>query len=297
MINILSISAQTKDNKPIIVFIDPGHGGDDPGKLAVQKGMKDEKVLNLAISTKLGDYIDERIEGTKVVYSRTTDSRKTLNEIVEMANTSNADYFISIHCNSNPDKNIHGTRTHIQNHDFKVSRSLAKLIEQEFSTRAGRKSRGIMDSKDRGKNLQVLQYTKMPGVLVECGFMSNSKEESFLNTDLGQDYIASAIFRAFRAHLIKADKYKEKRENIYKVQILASTAPVNFKKKRFKSLDMRIEEYVFKGRKYAYHYMVGREYDIDDAKKLRDKLISKGFEDAFIYPMSDGQLKINRVSR
>lgn len=300
ILSVISIpwtNAHLKKNKQIIIFIDPGHGGSDPGKLAVQAGMKDEKYLNLAIAIKLGNYIDQRIDDTKVIYSRTDDSSKSLDDVVEMANTSNADYFISIHCNSNPNEQIYGTRIHIQDYDFKVSHNLANLIEHEFSTRAGRKSRGIMDAQERGENYQVLQYSKMPGVLVECGFMSNLKEEIFLNSELGQDYIASAIFRAFRTHLLGADLYEETRDNIYKIQILASTTPIDFKEKRFLNLDMRIEEYVFKERKYAYNYMVGREYDIDTAKKLQKKIRKKGFKDAFIVPMIDGQLKINRVSR
>ena len=40
----------------------------------------------------------------------------------------------------------------------------------------------------------------MPSILVECGFLTNPKEEEFLHSDLGQDYIASAIFRAFRTY-------------------------------------------------------------------------------------------------
>ena len=47
----------------------------------------------------------------------------------------------------------------------------------------------------------------MPSILIECGFLTNPKEEDFLQTLVGQDYIASAIFRAFK-------KYKEGIENV-----------------------------------------------------------------------------------
>ena len=48
--------------------------------------------------------------------------------------------------------------------------------------------------------LYVISRTNMPSILVECGFLTNPKEEEFLHSDLGQDYIASAIFRAFRTY-------------------------------------------------------------------------------------------------
>ncbi|UZR92494.1 N-acetylmuramoyl-L-alanine amidase [Chondrinema litorale] len=283
--------------KTITVFIDPGHGGGDPGNEARQDGMKDEKHLNLEIATKLGNYISERITNTKIIYSRTTDSKISLDSRVERANKSGADYFISIHCNSNPNKAIFGTRTHIHSNKFASSKKLANIIEHEFSTRAGRKSRGVMDARDRGYNLQALQYTKMPGVLVECGFMTNPTEEKFLNSELGQDYIASAIFRGFRTFLDEENVKVEDRSTVYKVQIMASTTPVNLKESRFQKLDIRVEEYKFPGQTYQYRYMVGREYDLDIAKKLMAKLRKEGFKDAFVVSLKDGEYKTNRVSR
>lgn len=294
--SICSIKAQ-QQNRTIKIFIDPGHGGRDPGNEARQAGMKDEKVLNLAIAQKLGKYISERIENTKVIYTRQNDKKVSLDDIVELANKSKANYFISIHCNSNPNKAIYGTRTHIHSHKFSASKKLAFLIENEFKTRAGRKSRGVMDARQRGYNYQVLQYTSMPGVLVECGFMTNPTEEKFLNSDKGQDYIASAVFRAFRSFLESENVTVEDRSNIYKVQIMASTAPVNLKARQFQKLDSRVEEYKFPNQTYQYRYMVGREYDLEVAKKLMNKLRKEGFKDAFVVSLKDGQYKTNRVSR
>ena len=70
---------------------------------------------------------------------------------------------------------------------------LAELIETDFGKRVGRKSRGVKQS-----SLYVLWSTAMPSVLVEVGYLSNSKEEKELNIPLNQTYIASGIFRAFR---------------------------------------------------------------------------------------------------
>lgn len=70
---------------------------------------------------------------------------------------------------------------------------LAQNVEEQFSKRAGRKSRGVKQS-----SLWVLWNTAMPSVLIEIGYLTNPKEESELATEQVQDYIASAIFRAIR---------------------------------------------------------------------------------------------------
>ena len=77
---------------------------------------------------------------------------------------------------------------------------LAQLVENQFSARVGRRSRGV-----KQKGLLVLWKSYMPSVLVELGFLTNKEEEVFLNDDLGQVYMASAIFRAFRDYKIEVE--------------------------------------------------------------------------------------------
>jgi N-acetylmuramoyl-L-alanine amidase len=73
------------------------------------------------------------------------------------------------------------------------SLSLAANIENQFSTRVGRKSRGVKQGP-----FWVLWDTSMPSVLIETGFLSNQSEENYLNSESGRLYIASGIFRAIR---------------------------------------------------------------------------------------------------
>ena len=75
------------------------------------------------------------------------------------------------------------------------SQYLADLVEQEFKTRVGRKSRGVKQA-----GFLVLWRASMPAILVETGFLSNPSEARFLASEQGQDLIASAIFRAVRAY-------------------------------------------------------------------------------------------------
>ncbi len=70
---------------------------------------------------------------------------------------------------------------------------LADKIESQFKHRVGRRSRGVKQA-----GFLVLWRTSMPSVLVEVGYLTNPKEEKYLNDELGQTYIASGIFRAVR---------------------------------------------------------------------------------------------------
>jgi N-acetylmuramoyl-L-alanine amidase len=81
----------------------------------------------------------------------------------------------------------------MQNLYFEQSINFAAYVQNQFRDRASRKDRGV-----KQQGLLVLARTSMPGVLIETGFVTNPEEEKFLLSEQGQDYIASAIFRAFR---------------------------------------------------------------------------------------------------
>ncbi|HJZ39359.1 MAG TPA: N-acetylmuramoyl-L-alanine amidase [Bacteroidales bacterium] len=81
----------------------------------------------------------------------------------------------------------------MQNLYFEQSINMAALVQDQFRDRAQRKDRGV-----KQQGLLVLARTSMPGILVETGFITNPDEEQYLNSEEGQDLIASAIFRAFR---------------------------------------------------------------------------------------------------
>jgi N-acetylmuramoyl-L-alanine amidase len=83
----------------------------------------------------------------------------------------------------------------MQNLYFEQSINFAGLVQEQFRDRAQRKDRGV-----KQQGLLVLARTAMPGILVETGFITNPDEEEFLTSEMGQDYLASAIFRAFRSY-------------------------------------------------------------------------------------------------
>lgn len=75
------------------------------------------------------------------------------------------------------------------------SADFARKVEEQFKHRVKRVSRGVKQS-----GFLVLWQTSMPSVLIEAGFLSNPNEERYLRSDLGQTYIASGIYRAFKAY-------------------------------------------------------------------------------------------------
>lgn len=269
-------------SNPILIVIDPGHGGKDPGNLATSDSYYNEKNLNLMIALKLGEYLTDNLDNVEVVYTRQADIFVDLDDRVDLANQNNADYFISIHCNYSPKPHVNGTSTHIHSTDLKASYELAQSIENDFVTRAKRNSLGVFDANKRGRNLYVVQHTKMPSVLIECGFMSNTKEEKYLNSSEGQAYIASAIYRGVKKFIQNNHTVVDDRSTVYRVQISASKNPIYLNSHEFQKLDLRVEEYVFENQNYKYKYYVGWEYDLQSAKDIMYEVQKLGFPDAFI---------------
>ncbi len=112
---IFSLSISASFGPPIrdkvsIVVIDPGHGGKDPGALGPK--IKEKDVV-LAISLKLGKYIEDNCKDVKVIYTRDTDVFIPLDERANIANRNKADLFISIHANSLPKSKAIGTETFV----------------------------------------------------------------------------------------------------------------------------------------------------------------------------------------
>ena len=216
------------------VVIDAGHGGKDPGTRG--HGLL-EKDITLAVSLKLGAYLRGRL-GVHVEYTRRDDRFIELKDRGRIANERGGKLFISIHANSSGNAAASGTETFFiglhktdaarstmerenevvkmessqreyedmteealirmeltQSAYMQQSQELAVLIQDQFEERVKRKNRGVKQA-----GFYVLWGASMPAVLVELGFVTNRSEAAFLASERGQDYLASAIFRAVRAY-------------------------------------------------------------------------------------------------
>jgi len=348
-VNLLS---QTNSTKIKTIVIDPGHGGKDSGTLGTKRFKIYEKHVALAVSLKLGNYIAEEFPDVKIIYTRDTDVFLELNERTEIANKSNADLFISIHCDGFTNPKPSGASVFVmgmsklkanmdvamrensaiylednyqqkydgfdpksaesyivfslmQNTYLNQSLQIAEEVESEFSNRANRKSRGVKQAP-----FYVISRTNMPSILVECGFLTNPKEEEFLHSDLGQDYIASAIFRAFRSYkqnieitdeavnekpievvdtlkkeivAHKTNKIKNDLNLLYKIQIGTFLRSM-LNNKQF--TDLNAEEEKING---TFKYFVDAGNSKKEADRLKINLRNLGFKGAFIVAFLDGK--------
>ena len=92
------------------IVIDAGHGGKDPGAGGLEANEKD---VTLAVAAQLQEVLKEKMPELKVLLTRDNDSFVELHNRAEFAYANEADFFISIHCNSNPNKSAHGSETYV----------------------------------------------------------------------------------------------------------------------------------------------------------------------------------------
>lgn len=197
-----------------------------------------------------------------------------------------------------------------QNAFLDQSQTLSGLVQAQFKDRVGRVDRGPKQA-----GFLVISYTAMPAILIELGFLTNKEEEDFLQSDKGQDLLASAIYRAFKQYKqriegtdvrvepapVKADSTAvdtaratnaatppppPKDNGVhFKVQIVTSTKHIATEPKNFKGLQ-NVEELQVKD---VWKYMVGDERDMDGARKQLKLCKDKGYDGAFVVAFKDGE--------
>ncbi|BAB04685.1 N-acetylmuramoyl-L-alanine amidase [Halalkalibacterium halodurans] len=154
------------------IFLDPGHGGHDPG--AVANGLQ-EKDLVLTISKQIRDILTSEFDGVEVTMSRESDRFLSLTERANAANRCGADYFCSIHINAGGGT---GFETFIHPNPSRESGNAQNIIHPRILAE--------MNVRDRGKksaNFAVLRQTNMPAILTENLFIDNPADAALLKED------------------------------------------------------------------------------------------------------------------
>ena len=182
------IAKQLK-NKTIV--IDPGHGGNDTG--AQRHGVL-EKNLTLEIALKVREILREK-GLTNIIMTRSTDKTLTLSDRVDIANSNNADIYISIHINSSVKSEINGIETHYYSDSGYY---LAKVMHKQLMSNVVANDRGLFKSK-----FYVINHTEAPAVLLELGFISNEKERNLLMSKQRQTNSAQAIADGIVKYLLE----------------------------------------------------------------------------------------------
>lgn len=182
------ISSQLKGKT---VVIDAGHGGIDPGAV---RDVIFEKDINLSIALKVKEMLQHK--GIKVVMTRSEDKKISLEERVQISNDSNADLFVSIHQNAVEDNVTYGTQVWFEKAKDE-SGKLAKIMQKSIIESINGKDRGIQSN----QSLYVTKNTKVPSVLVECGFISSGTERELLQDNKYQEGIAKGIVNGISQYL------------------------------------------------------------------------------------------------
>ncbi|WP_111307446.1 N-acetylmuramoyl-L-alanine amidase family protein [Confluentibacter sediminis] len=331
-----------------IVVLDAGHGGKDPGNLG--NGYK-EKDIALSVTLKVGELLEKDPEidvvytRTKDVFIELKDRPKIANKakadlfvsihcnshrtqasgtetfVLDIAHTNQnfevakkeneviflEDDYEKHYAGFNPNspESLIGV-TLAQEEFTDQSILLASFIEKETSTGLKRKSRGVKQAP-----LWVIHQTAMPSVLTELGFLTNNEEGKYLNSEKGQNEMASAIVKAILKYKKSLDLNVEgdalineylKDADLPEIATPISTAPINteieFKVQiAASSKNLITKPYNFKGLEPVskvkedglYKYFYGLTSDYNVIKRLEDEAKRKGYKSCFIVAFKQGQ--------
>jgi len=168
------------------VIIDPGHGGRDKG--AYWGGVRESR-LNLQVAQDLEALLKKR--GIRTAMTRRSDVFVSLQRRAAIANRYRHAVFVSIHFNACRNTSIKGVETYYWS---RTGRIIAGAIQRRLPARVQTRDRGA-----RRRGFTVLTQTRCPAVLVECGFISNSRERMRCSTRWYQRTAAKAICDALMA--------------------------------------------------------------------------------------------------
>jgi len=186
-----------------------------------------------------------------------------------------------------------------QNAYLDHSLQLSASVEKQFKDRVGRLDRGVKQA-----GFLVISYTTMPAILIELGFLTNAREEDYLQSEKGRDMMASAIYRAFKDYKqqiegtdVKINTQQEpdsgkvalplvKDSGVrFKVQIVTSSKRIDTKPKNFNGMT-GVEE--MKGND-LWKYTVGSVNTLDSARAVQQRCRDKGFDGCFIVAFKNGE--------
>ena len=261
--------------RKVVVVIDPGHGGKDPGAIGPSKIYESNVVL--AISLRLAEYIN-RTTDMKAVLTRDDDTFIVLRDRMKMGRESKADLFLSIHADALDNPRVKGASVYtlslkgasdeaarvfaerenayssisevaISNMD-KDAVSLLTDLSQNFSMKASKEAASIILNElskvgsIRKKKVQeagfaVLKSPDVPSVLIETTYISNPNEEARLNSRSYQDKLARAIFEGTRQYFF----INPPKNTILANRIKSGSRVISYKVKRGDTLSEIAELY------------------------------------------------------
>ena len=216
------------------IVIDPGHGGRDYGAPGYLRGVHEKNVV-LKLARRLAKKIRKEL-GCEVIMTRNGDRNLTLEERTAIANTKNADLFISIHTNAARDKRAYGIETFflnlatdndailvaarenatstknisdletilsdlMQNAKINESSRLAVHVQKSMHRHLKKNYSRIRNKGVKQAPFYVLLGAQMPAILIETSFISNPRECKRLNNTGYQDQMSEAIVKGIKEYI------------------------------------------------------------------------------------------------
>ena len=184
----------------------------------------------------------------------------------------------------------------MRSHDMEMSVKLAEMVQKGMLKTTSLNDRGVSSA-----GFLVLHRTVMPSILVELGFITNSKDESLIASKEGQEKLAKGIFDGFANYYELYGRSKETRKTaevqsttkkesvaksdspVFKIQIMASESELKSNDKRFKGLDT--DYYQENG---VYKYTYGESEDYNAILRMKKQIADK-FKDAFVIAFLNGE--------
>jgi N-acetylmuramoyl-L-alanine amidase/putative methionine-R-sulfoxide reductase with GAF domain len=212
------------------IALDAGHGGWDEGTIG-RKGLM-EKDLALDIVARLGKLVTEKLGG-EVIYTRRDDTYIPLEKRAEIANLSQADFFVSIHANYSDLPSARGVETYYSNTYSSLnarvpgtdgtvqpinwtnvdirekalqSQRLASSVQNALYDRVSKDNAGIADRGVKKASYVVLTGTTMPAILAEVSFISSAADEKSLKRSAYRQRIAEALYKGIARFLTSQHK-------------------------------------------------------------------------------------------
>jgi N-acetylmuramoyl-L-alanine amidase len=173
----------------IVVIVDPGHGGKDPGAIGI--GGLQEKNVVLSISQQVAALLKQ--QGVQVVMTRKDDRFVDLARRVAMAKGFGGDLFVSIHANAIAKRShVSGLETYYFSSGLRLARATHNSILQNIKVR---------DRRVRKARFYVLRKSSMPSILIEVGYVTGVEDSRQLATPAYQSQMAAAIARGIMQYI------------------------------------------------------------------------------------------------
>lgn len=185
-----------------LVVLDAGHGGKDPGKVAVNGA--EEKDINLKIALFAKEYLEA--EGVEVVMTRTEDERLAdtqagdLKKRVSLMNSENPVLAVSIHQNSYHEEEVRGAQVFYYT-ESKEGEAAAACLQKALAELDPDHTKQIKAN----NTYYLLKKTEVPVVIAECGFLSNPEDARKLVTEEYQRETAEAVAKGVLQYIRSGD--------------------------------------------------------------------------------------------